>query len=71
MRKDVVLLSSEERSTLERIAAGTLMVDCLTRPRAVAALLDLGLIECDGEHFVATARAAPYLAPRTRERNAG
>lgn len=66
MAGNVVTLSSEEQRTLAHIADGTLHVDCLTRPRAVAALLDLGLIECDGDHFVATARAAPYL--RSRER---
>lgn len=65
MADGTVMLSSEERSTLERIAAGTLHIDCLTRPRAVASLLDLGLIECDGDHFIATVRAKPYLeAPR-------
>lgn len=67
MAKRVVTLSSEESGTLARIADGTLHVDCLTRPRAVAALLDLGLVECDGDHFVATARAVPYLRAKARE----
>lgn len=56
-----IVLSPEEKTTLACIAEGTLHVDCLTRPRVVASLLDLGLIECDGDHFVATARATPYL----------
>jgi hypothetical protein len=60
-------ISREERATLAAIAEGTLHVDCLTRPRIVAALLDLGLIECDGDHFVATTRATPHLcAPERR-----
>ena len=42
MAKRVVPLSTDERATLAHIADGTLHVDCLTRPRAVAALLDLG-----------------------------
>jgi hypothetical protein len=61
-----IALSGEERELLARIAEGSLHVDCLTRPRAVAALLDFGLIECDGEHFVATPGALPYLRARTR-----
>ncbi|HET7843751.1 MAG TPA: hypothetical protein VFL14_06350 [Xanthomonadales bacterium] len=71
MGEELVTLSSEEHSTLTRIAAGTLHIDCLTRPRAVASLLDLGLIECDGDHFIATTRAIPYLEPRVRERSRG
>jgi len=61
-------LTSNEQAMLARIADGTLHVDCPTRPRAVTALLDLGLIECDGEHFIATARAVPYLATGGRGR---
>jgi hypothetical protein len=56
-----IALSGEERALLARIAEGSLQVDCLTRPRAIAALLDLGLIECDGGQFVATPHAVPYL----------
>ena len=63
-----VKLSSDERAMLIRIVDGTLHVDCLTRPRAVSALLDLGLIDCDGEHFIATTRAASYLTRRNLER---
>lgn len=65
--KRVVPLSTDERATLAHIADGTLHVDCLTRPRAVAALLDLGLVACDGDHFVATARAVAYLRRDERE----